>query len=173
MKHFGVCGTIRRSSRRLGPAHGRAPASVRGAHPDQVVHEHRGRPRALARRDDELLRARGRGIPRRIQPRHRRTAGAVGDQVAEAVAVELDAADEVERRMPLRPHEAAVDRDPFAVGEAHGGHGAVVALEVVDGTTLDDDPDVRPKVHIWRSHDVPWLADDPDVRSYDEAPPVR
>jgi hypothetical protein len=39
--------------------------------------------------------------------------------------------------------------------------------------TLDDDPGVRPKVHIWRAHDVPWLIDDPDARSYDEAPPVR
>ena len=24
--------------------------------------------------------------------------------------------------------------------------------------TLDDDPTVRPVVHIWTSHDVPWLA---------------
>ena len=25
--------------------------------------------------------------------------------------------------------------------------------------TLDDDPGLRPQRHIWRSHDVPWLAD--------------
>ena len=25
--------------------------------------------------------------------------------------------------------------------------------------TLDDDPGARPAVHIWTSHDVPWLTD--------------
>lgn len=29
--------------------------------------------------------------------------------------------------------------------------------------TLDDDPGVRPVVHIWTSHDAPWLIDDGDV----------
>ena len=29
--------------------------------------------------------------------------------------------------------------------------------------TLDDDPDVRPIVHIWTSHDVPWLTDDQEI----------
>ncbi len=27
--------------------------------------------------------------------------------------------------------------------------------------TLDEDPGLRPRRHIWRSHDVPWLADAP------------
>jgi ADP-ribosyl-[dinitrogen reductase] hydrolase len=26
--------------------------------------------------------------------------------------------------------------------------------------TLDADPVLRPVIHIWKSHDVPWLADD-------------
>lgn len=29
--------------------------------------------------------------------------------------------------------------------------------------TLDDDPGVRPVVHIWTSHDLPWLTDEGDV----------
>lgn len=39
--------------------------------------------------------------------------------------------------------------------------------------TLDDDPGARPAVHIWRSHDVPWLWDGDDVVSYQEWPPGR
>jgi hypothetical protein len=37
--------------------------------------------------------------------------------------------------------------------------------------TLDDDPGVRPVVHIWTSHDVPWLRDGSDLPSYPEWPP--
>lgn len=29
--------------------------------------------------------------------------------------------------------------------------------------TLDDDPGTRPAVHIWTSHDAPWLVDAGDV----------
>jgi len=36
----------------------------------------------------------------------------------------------------------------------------VVILRVA---TLDDDPGVRPVVHIWTSHDLPWLTDEGDV----------
>lgn len=39
--------------------------------------------------------------------------------------------------------------------------------------TLDDDPGLRPQFHIWRSHDVPWLADDDSMPSYDEWQPDR
>jgi hypothetical protein len=39
--------------------------------------------------------------------------------------------------------------------------------------TLDDDPGSRPVAHIWVSHDVPWLAHGPDLRSFPEAPPPR
>lgn len=36
----------------------------------------------------------------------------------------------------------------------------VVILRVA---TLDDDPGVRPVVHIWTLHDVPWLTDEGEV----------
>ena len=39
--------------------------------------------------------------------------------------------------------------------------------------TLDDDPGSRPVIHIWRSHDVPWLQDGAAVPSYPEWPPGR
>lgn len=37
--------------------------------------------------------------------------------------------------------------------------------------TLDDDPGMRPVVHIWTSHDVPWLRYGNDLSSYPEWPP--
>ena len=39
--------------------------------------------------------------------------------------------------------------------------------------TLDDDPGTRPTMHIWRSHDVPWLVDDETLASFAEWPPGR
>lgn len=39
--------------------------------------------------------------------------------------------------------------------------------------TLDDDPGVQPVVHIWTSHDVPWLRYDGKIASYAEWPPGR
>ena len=40
--------------------------------------------------------------------------------------------------------------------------------------TLDDDPTVRPVVHIWTSHEVPWLAaGETDVPRFPEWPPGR
>jgi len=39
--------------------------------------------------------------------------------------------------------------------------------------TLDDDPDVKPIVHIWTSHDVPWLAEDERLPRFPEWPPAR
>ena len=39
--------------------------------------------------------------------------------------------------------------------------------------TLDEDPGIRPQCHIWRAHDVPWLADGPELASYQEWPPTR
>ncbi|PXX99641.1 GFA family protein [Halomonas sp. LBP4] len=39
--------------------------------------------------------------------------------------------------------------------------------------TLDEDPGMRPTVHLWRSHDVPWLAHGDELPSYDEWPPGR
>ncbi|NBF05894.1 ADP-ribosylglycohydrolase [Pseudomonas sp. Fl5BN2] len=38
--------------------------------------------------------------------------------------------------------------------------------------TLDDDPGLTPQVHIWTSHDVPWLAHD-TLDSWPEWPPSR
>jgi hypothetical protein len=39
--------------------------------------------------------------------------------------------------------------------------------------TLDDDPAVRPVVHIWTSHDVPWLAEGEDLPRFSEWPLAR
>jgi ADP-ribosyl-[dinitrogen reductase] hydrolase len=39
--------------------------------------------------------------------------------------------------------------------------------------TLDDDPGTTPVMHIWTSHDVPWLVDGEGVRRYEEWPPGR
>jgi hypothetical protein len=39
--------------------------------------------------------------------------------------------------------------------------------------TLDDDPTVRPVVHIWTSHDVPWLAEGEGLPRFPEWPPGR
>jgi hypothetical protein len=37
--------------------------------------------------------------------------------------------------------------------------------------TLDDDPKLRPAVHIWTSHDVPWLAEGEHLPRFPEWPP--
>jgi len=39
--------------------------------------------------------------------------------------------------------------------------------------TLDEDPGTKPAVHIWRSHEVPWLAYEGDIKRYEEWPPGR
>jgi len=39
--------------------------------------------------------------------------------------------------------------------------------------SLDDDPGVRPSQHIWRSHDVPWMACGEDLPSFAEAAPPK
>lgn len=39
--------------------------------------------------------------------------------------------------------------------------------------TLDEDPGLRPSVHIWRSHDAPWLQDTEATASYPEWQPGR
>jgi ADP-ribosyl-[dinitrogen reductase] hydrolase len=39
--------------------------------------------------------------------------------------------------------------------------------------TLDDNPELRPTLHIWTSHDVPWLVDDGDLPRYPEWQPSR
>ncbi len=39
--------------------------------------------------------------------------------------------------------------------------------------TLDDDPGTKPVIHIWRSHEVPWLAYEGDIKRYEEWPPGR
>lgn len=44
---------------------------------------------------------------------------------------------------------------------------------IVRVATLDDDPGSRPAMHIWRSHDVPWLQDAADTPSYPEWQPGR
>lgn len=44
---------------------------------------------------------------------------------------------------------------------------------ILRAATLDDDPGTRPAVHIWRSHEVPWLAYEGDIKRYEEWPPGR
>ena len=39
--------------------------------------------------------------------------------------------------------------------------------------TLDEDPGLKPAMHIWCSHDVPWLLDGEDVPSYHEWQPGK
>jgi ADP-ribosyl-[dinitrogen reductase] hydrolase len=39
--------------------------------------------------------------------------------------------------------------------------------------TLDDDPGTRPVVHIWTSHDQPWLVEAGEAARYAEWPPGR
>ena len=36
--------------------------------------------------------------------------------------------------------------------------------------TLDDDPGVKPLIHIWRSHEVPWCAYEGDIKDFAEWP---
>ena len=38
--------------------------------------------------------------------------------------------------------------------------------------TLDDDPELRPTLHLWTSHDVPRLVDEGDLPRYPEWPPA-
>jgi len=45
-----------------------------------------------------------------------------------------------------------------------------VILRVV---TLDEDPGARPAMHIWCSHDLPWLRDEEGAQRYPEWPPGR
>ena len=42
---------------------------------------------------------------------------------------------------------------------------------IVRVATLDEDPAVRPRGHIWVSHRVPWLAHGAELPGFDEAPP--
>lgn len=44
---------------------------------------------------------------------------------------------------------------------------------IVRVATLDDDPGVKPAMHIWCSHDAPWLQDETDIPAYQEWQPGR
>ncbi len=39
--------------------------------------------------------------------------------------------------------------------------------------TLDDEPGTRPTMHIWTSHDVPWLGTDENIPRFPEWQPGR
>ncbi len=39
--------------------------------------------------------------------------------------------------------------------------------------TLNEDPGARPAMHIWCSHDVPWMTDGKDIPFYPEWQPAR
>ncbi|WP_087446213.1 GFA family protein [Sulfuriferula sp. AH1] len=44
---------------------------------------------------------------------------------------------------------------------------------IVRVATLDEDPGVKPVVHIWCAHDVPWLQDDKAIPYHQEWQPDR
>ena len=134
-----------------------------GAHAHRVVHEHGGGARALARGDDELLRTGSRGIPRGVEPGDRRAARPVDERWPSTSRSTSSAVEEVERRVPLRADEAAVDVDTGAVDEAHGRDGAAVAFEVVDAPPLDDDPGCRELGLFDRVDDIGAVREDGEV----------
>ncbi|MDN7183132.1 GFA family protein [Caballeronia sp. SEWSISQ10-4 2] len=39
--------------------------------------------------------------------------------------------------------------------------------------TLDEDPGVTPAMHIWISHDQPWMSENSDIPWYSEWPPAQ
>ncbi|MCO6415337.1 GFA family protein [Siccirubricoccus sp. KC 17139] len=39
--------------------------------------------------------------------------------------------------------------------------------------TLDDDPGLRPVLHVWTTHDVPWLSEETLAPRHPEWPPGR
>ena len=48
---------------------------------------------------------------------------------------------------------------------------AAQAHVIVRVATLDEDPGAKPVMHIWCSHDVPWLQDSKDTPFYPEWQP--
>lgn len=44
---------------------------------------------------------------------------------------------------------------------------------IVRVATLDEDPHMKPEMHIWCAHDVPWLKDGVEVPLYEEWPPSK
>ncbi|MDT8428083.1 MAG: GFA family protein [Pseudomonadales bacterium] len=45
-------------------------------------------------------------------------------------------------------------------------------LLVLRAASLDEDPGVRPAMHIWRAHDRAWLVNDESLPSHPEWPPA-
>jgi hypothetical protein len=44
---------------------------------------------------------------------------------------------------------------------------------IIRVATLDDDPQQRPEIAIWRSHEVPWLNYHEPMEVFDETPNPR
>jgi hypothetical protein len=70
-------------------------------------------------------------------------------------------------RRPAQCGASVLHAAPIVADRADQPH---VVLRVA---TLDDDPVVRPAVHIWTSHEVPWLAEGEDLPRFPEWPPRR
>ena len=51
--------------------------------------------------------------------------------------------------------------------------GGLLGQVILRVATLDEDPGVRPKAHIWASHHVPWLDYGTDLPTFAEAPPPK
>ena len=51
------------------------------------------------------------------------------------------------------------------LAERHGQSHVILRV-----ATLDDDPGERPRMHIWTSHDVPWLDPDLPIPRYSGTP---
>jgi hypothetical protein len=75
---------------------------------------------------------------------------------------------------------AAFESSPGRLRRFCSGCGTHIVAERADQphvvlriATLDDDPAVRSAVHIWTSHDVPWLAEGEDLPRFPQWPPGR
>jgi hypothetical protein len=75
---------------------------------------------------------------------------------------------------------SAFESSPGKMRRFRSGCGTHIVAERADQphvvlrvATLDDDPTVRPAVHIWTSHDVPWLVEGEDLPRFPEWPPGR
>ena len=120
--------------------------------------------------------------PRSAEPSYKEVASQIANGVeedADQLAMStLSFQDYVRERMARRRQEEAAERPapskliripPDAPATERPAEPHVI-LRVA---TLDDDPGTRPVVHIWRAHEVPWLADGPEVKSFAEWPPGR
>jgi hypothetical protein len=66
-----------------------------------------------------------------------------------------------------------VDRDKNQTMDIVGERRGQANLILLRVATHDDDPGVQPVVHIWTSHNVPWLRYGGAIRTYPDLAPGR